>query len=555
MAIILPIATKFNDSGLKKAQAGMGNLSGSIKKMVGLAAGGLAVAGVIRGIGAWVKAAAEDAKGQKILAGQLQRTTGATKDQIAQTEDWIKAQSLATGILDDQLRPSLANAVRGTGSLADGQKLLQVALDGAAASGKPVDTVLNALIKAQNGNTTSLYKLAPELKKTKGNIDDYATSVKNAAKESASPFDKFKVAVSEMKESIGGALLPVISKLAEAFIPIIDVVGPMLGKALEALMPLFDAIVQVLPTLMTAMQPILDIIKLLAGAFGEVLGTLVEALVPILSEMADIFGQVLAPILPVVMDLFNQLVPVLIPFIDALLQIFAALVPIIPSIMTLVTAFMPLVTAILPPLTTLLLSLIPIVTIFAQVFIAVLKPVIDVVALLVHWVADVFGGAIKWIADVIKVIGPIIGGVFQTMGDVIGGAVSIAVTILKGMINFIIDLINALIGGLNMMADGVRFITFGAVDVHINPIPKLAKGGVVMPSPGGSLVNVAEAGQPEAIIPLDQMGSVMGGGGGGGAMYNITINAGAGANGKAIGADLVNYIKQFERSNGAGWRS
>jgi Prophage tail length tape measure protein. len=35
--------------------------------------------------------------------------------------------------------------------------------------------------------------------------------------------------------------------------------------------------------------------------------------------------------------------------------------------------------------------------------------------------------------------------------------------------------------------------------------PALAEGGIVMPSNGGSLVNVAEAGQPEAIFPLDKL--------------------------------------------------
>jgi hypothetical protein len=82
--------------------------------------------------------------------------------------------------------------------------------------------------------------------------------------------------------------------------------------------------------------------------------------------------------------------------------------------------------------------------------------------------------------------------------------------------------------------------------------PKLADGGLVMPRPGGMDVTVAEAGQPEAIIPLNKMASM---GVGGGATYNITVNAGAGANGGSIGTEIVNAIKAFERSNGKGWRS
>jgi tape measure domain-containing protein len=35
---------------------------------------------------------------------------------------------------------------------------------------------------------------------------------------------------------------------------------------------------------------------------------------------------------------------------------------------------------------------------------------------------------------------------------------------------------------------------------------QLAEGGVVMPTPGGTLAQIAEAGQPEAVIPLDRFG-------------------------------------------------
>ena len=37
-------------------------------------------------------------------------------------------------------------------------------------------------------------------------------------------------------------------------------------------------------------------------------------------------------------------------------------------------------------------------------------------------------------------------------------------------------------------------------------IPDMAKGGLVMPRPGGTLLRAGEAGKPEAIIPLDRMG-------------------------------------------------
>jgi hypothetical protein len=214
--------TKGLEQGIKKGQKSLTGFEKSTKKIsgsIGKALGGL---GLAMGIGALVsglkdatKAAQEDLKSQKLLALQLKTTTNATDDQLKSTEAWLSSLSMAVGIADDDLRPALANAVRGTGNLKDAQKLLTIALDGSAASGKPLDSVLQALIKANNGNKTSLYKLAPQLKKTKGGIDDYAKSVKNAAKTSADPFSKMQVALDEVKEKVGNLVLPAITEMVD----------------------------------------------------------------------------------------------------------------------------------------------------------------------------------------------------------------------------------------------------------------------------------------------------------------------------------------------------
>lgn len=225
--------TKGLQDGVKKGEKSLKGFQDTTKKVsggIGKLLGGLGLAfgasALISGLTNATKAAAEDLKQQKLLAGQLKRTTGATKAQVKGAETFIDTLSNQTGILDDDLRPALANAVRGSGSLEKGQKLLQVALDGSVASGKPLDTVLNALIKANNGNTTSLYKLAPELKKTKGNIDDYAASVKNAAIEGADPFAKFNVAVQNLSEKFGSLLLPYVEQfvtyLTEVVVPAVS---------------------------------------------------------------------------------------------------------------------------------------------------------------------------------------------------------------------------------------------------------------------------------------------------------------------------------------------
>jgi hypothetical protein len=52
--------------------------------------------------------------------------------------------------------------------------------------------------------------------------------------------------------------------------------------------------------------------------------------------------------------------------------------------------------------------------------------------------------------------------------------------------------------------------TFGGGTIGVPHIPQLADGGLVKSSPGGTLVNVGEGGQDEAVVPLDRMPDVSG---------------------------------------------
>jgi len=72
-------------------------------------------------------------------------------------------------------------------------------------------------------------------------------------------------------------------------------------------------------------------------------------------------------------------------------------------------------------------------------------------------------------------------------------------------------------------------------------IPQMASGGVVKARPGGTLVNVGEAGRDEAIVPL---------GAGGGGAVNITINAGLGVDGIQLGRQIDQVLQKYYRAGG-----
>jgi hypothetical protein len=354
--------------------------------------------------------------------------------------------SQEAGVADDVLRPALANAVRGTGDLTTAQNLLKIGLDGAAATGKPLETIMKALTQAQNGNTTSLYKLAPQLKVTKGGVDDFAKSVAGAAGTSASPLSKFSVALNEAKETIGAAFLPVIEKLITTLGPLITKVAPTLATLIEKLAPIF--------------------IKL------------VDALLPLVEQL-----------LPPLVELLEALLPVILPLV-ALLTDF--LVPIIKNV---VKQF--------------------------KFWIETFKPGLTAITTFINGIKNGFAG----IVNAIKV----------PINAVIGS--------LESFFNFAIGGVNKLVDGINFLLAGVNAVTGLKLKVGKIPqvkIPRLAQGGIVMPSPGGSIVNVAEAGQAEAIIPLSKLGNI-----GGGNTYVININRAA-----LTGEDVIRAIQRYQTGQG-----
>ena len=170
-----------------------------------------------------VKAAIEDEQAQLRLANALKTATGATEGQIKATEDFILKTSLATGVADDALRPAMQRLAVSTKDTGEAQRLLSLALDISKGKGIELETVANALGRAQDGNTTALGRLGLGLSKAELatlSFTDVQTKLSDlyggAAAANAETFqgkiDRLKVGFDEAKESLGVALLPQVEK-------------------------------------------------------------------------------------------------------------------------------------------------------------------------------------------------------------------------------------------------------------------------------------------------------------------------------------------------------
>ena len=242
MAITIPILTDFNGSGIDRAVKKFGQLEGTGAKAahaVRKSAVPAGIALVALGVAAFdaAKGAMADEAAQEKLARTLDKTTKATDGQIAANEDFISTTSRATAVADDDLRPALANLAIATGSLTTAQEGLGLALDIAAATGKPLSTVSSALAKAYSGQTGALKKLDPSMKNladSGAGVDEMMGKLKDkfggdasaAANTAEGRMKGLTIAFDETKEAVGAALLPAI----ETILPVLQAFGDWASK-------------------------------------------------------------------------------------------------------------------------------------------------------------------------------------------------------------------------------------------------------------------------------------------------------------------------------------
>ncbi|HKY66047.1 MAG TPA: hypothetical protein VJM49_06740 [Acidimicrobiales bacterium] len=217
-------------SEVNSATSSAGSKIGDFAKKAAVAIGGaFAVQQVVAFGKASVDAAMADAEAQNKLATTIRNVTGATDAQIAANEEFISGLSKQTALADDDLRPAMDNLVRGFGDVESAQKALALATDVSAGTGKDLNTVTEAMMKAANGQTGALGRLGIATKNADGSAksldeimasmsDTFAGQASESADTAAGRMRNAKIQFGEFQEEIGAALIPILTTLASIFI-------------------------------------------------------------------------------------------------------------------------------------------------------------------------------------------------------------------------------------------------------------------------------------------------------------------------------------------------
>jgi hypothetical protein len=176
-----------------------------------------------------VEAAIADEKANAQLATTLRNVAGATDETIEKTLAYTRATELATGVTEDELRPSLNRLTIATGNVDKAMKLQTLALNVSAGSGKSLEAVTQALSRAQEGNTAALGRLgvglsAAQLKTmtmddvTKSLAETFAGAADTAANTFEGKMTRLGLAFEDVRDTVGGFVLDAITPMVENFV-------------------------------------------------------------------------------------------------------------------------------------------------------------------------------------------------------------------------------------------------------------------------------------------------------------------------------------------------
>jgi hypothetical protein len=219
---------------INKADNEVVGFGDKVKKFGKIAGAAFAAAGVAAALYAGkllkdgVEAAIADEKANAQLATTLRNVAGATDKTIEKTLAYTRATELATGVTEDELRPSLNRLTIATGNVDEAMKLQTLALNVSAGSGKSLEAVTQALSRAQEGNTAALGRLgvglsAAQLKTmtmddvTKSLAETFAGAADTAANTFEGKMTRLGLAFEDVRDTVGGFLLDAITPMVENF--------------------------------------------------------------------------------------------------------------------------------------------------------------------------------------------------------------------------------------------------------------------------------------------------------------------------------------------------
>jgi phage-related protein len=325
--------------------------------------------------------------------------------------------------------------------------------------------------------------------------------------------EEFRTAVDEAWKTIQDAFGEAMKTIG----PVLATIGTAFGDLVKTLMGSGEGggesfLTGIVAFLAEGVKKLAEFIAPLLPMLADFVADGLTALFDILKDLAPVFMDMINNLLPIFKDLFATLAPIFADLMKTLGPLIAQVIK------ALIPAFMGIMNAIMPLIPILIQSLVPIIKVLADVFAAVIPFVVDIVKQLAKFLAPILVTVGEFIGEIAKRLP----GMFKLFMEGFKKVIDFIKPIINGILGGIEGFVNGIIDGLNFLIKGVNKIKFKVPDwvpfiggneikftipeVGKIKLPRLAQGGTVMPSPGGTIAQIAEAGRPERVEPLDPSG-------------------------------------------------
>ena len=236
----IPITSEFKGKkAFKEANTATSTLQKGVKKLGAQLAITFGATQLLKFAKNAAKAFIEDEKAASRLAIAVKNLGLAFE--TPRIEEFISQLSRASGVTDDQLRPSMQKLLQTTGSLTTSTKLLTQALDISAGSGVDFETVVNDLSMAYVGQTRGLRKYSLGLTQAELKTMSFADIQEKLTKQFSGANAEYLTtyagkmgilsnAANEASETIGKSLMDSLSLLAgegNSIQPLADSMGEL----------------------------------------------------------------------------------------------------------------------------------------------------------------------------------------------------------------------------------------------------------------------------------------------------------------------------------------